>query len=214
MQGLYGTELNAAVLFAVPHAAGRILDVGCGVGMLGQFIKKRQCCELVGIENNALAAIHARQYYDVVRELDIEHDELGQLGRFDCIICSHILEHVVHPQQVLQQMADFLTPDGVIVVALPNVASWKSRWAIVRGRGLPSDGGVFDRTHRWFFNLRTSKKLVTDAGLTIGHITADGNFPLPYMRRLFPVLARCIDRTVCKIWPDMFSCQFVIIVKK
>jgi len=214
MQTRYGSVSNEAVLRAIPHTAIRILDIGCGEGILGQYLKKRQRCELVGLEQNSLAASEARNHYDVVWELDIEHGAFDQIGCFDCIICSHVLEHLVDPHRVLEALAQHLSPGGVLVVALPNIAFWKTRWALMCGRAVPSDEGIFDKSHRWFFNLRKAKKLLTDAGMMVIQTTADGHFPLSYARRRFPYLARRIDTLACMLWPNMFGFQFVFVAQK
>jgi 2-polyprenyl-6-hydroxyphenyl methylase/3-demethylubiquinone-9 3-methyltransferase len=43
-----------------------------------------------------------------------------QVGRFDAVIATEIIEHVAHPDEFLRKLATFLEPDGVIVMTTPN----------------------------------------------------------------------------------------------
>jgi 2-polyprenyl-6-hydroxyphenyl methylase/3-demethylubiquinone-9 3-methyltransferase len=43
-----------------------------------------------------------------------------QIGRFDAIVATEIIEHVAHPDQFLGRLASLLAPGGVIVLTSPN----------------------------------------------------------------------------------------------
>lgn len=43
-----------------------------------------------------------------------------QIGRFDAIVATEIIEHVAHPDRFLAQLASLLAPGGVIVLTSPN----------------------------------------------------------------------------------------------
>lgn len=65
---------------------------------------------------------------DRVEAVDLNHVCFNNLGRYDCIICSHVLEHSYEPESLLRGLWDHcLTPEGFLVVALPNVLYWKQR---------------------------------------------------------------------------------------
>ena len=42
-------SLNHALLHHVPPDSARILDIGCGTGSLGGFLRSQKECEVVGI---------------------------------------------------------------------------------------------------------------------------------------------------------------------
>ena len=44
----------------------------------------------------------------------------GQLGQFDVVLATEIIEHVAHPDQFLAKLATFLKKDGSIVLTTPN----------------------------------------------------------------------------------------------
>jgi 2-polyprenyl-3-methyl-5-hydroxy-6-metoxy-1,4-benzoquinol methylase len=43
-----------------------------------------------------------------------------QVGRFDAILATEVIEHVAHPDEFLRQLASLLEPGGVIVLTTPN----------------------------------------------------------------------------------------------
>jgi 2-polyprenyl-3-methyl-5-hydroxy-6-metoxy-1,4-benzoquinol methylase len=113
---------------------GRLLDVGCGNGgMLS--IAQRLGWRAVGLEIDPVAARAAR-----ARGLDVLEGSYHHLAAFrqqlDCIICSHVLEHVHDPRDLLVHVADALTPGGTLLLAAPNATSAMRRYFGDDWRGL------------------------------------------------------------------------------
>src|ERR1700712_3083906 len=130
---LYGS-VNPAVLSRVPEASRRILDVGCGTGSLGAALKQGHDSRYVaGITHSDREAERAREVMDQVVVADLESHDFRDLGAFDCIICSHVLEHLRNPSVVLSRLATLLAPGGSVLVALPNVLYWRQRLQFLRG---------------------------------------------------------------------------------
>src|SRR5215213_5570721 len=115
---MYGA-VNADVLARVPGGAARVLDVGCGTGALGRVVKERVGCELVGLTHSEREAERASAHLDRVLVCDLNEFEPEGLGQFDCVICSHVLEHLYRPERLLKALKRNLAPGGVLLVALP-----------------------------------------------------------------------------------------------
>jgi cyclopropane fatty-acyl-phospholipid synthase-like methyltransferase len=98
--------VNAPVLIRVPPDARRVLDVGCGSGALGHAIKRLSPTEVVGVTRSEEEADSARTVLDEVVCADLESADLTHLGIFDCIVCSHVLEHVRDPAELLARLLD------------------------------------------------------------------------------------------------------------
>ena len=45
-------------------------------------------------------------------------------GQADCVVCSHVLEHVHQPLQLLQLLLTALKPQGVLLLSVPNANSF------------------------------------------------------------------------------------------
>ena len=56
-----------------------------------------------------------------------DFDALGASARFDLIILFQVLEHLAEPLVTLRRSARLLERGGVMVVAVPNIASWQAR---------------------------------------------------------------------------------------
>jgi SAM-dependent methyltransferase len=203
----YGA-LNEPVLAAVPLTARRILDVGCGTGNLGGAIKARQPAEVVGVTYSEDESDKARLLLDAVVVADLNGLDPLLLGTFDCVICSHVLEHLYWPADFLRAVRPCLLRGGRLVVALPNVLAWRQRLQFVCGRFRYTDGGLMDRTHFRFFDWRTAQELVAEGGYRVIGVAADGGFPLA---RCVPGLGKIISRLSLRSFPGLFGWQFIII---
>jgi 2-polyprenyl-3-methyl-5-hydroxy-6-metoxy-1,4-benzoquinol methylase len=105
--------------------SGRVLDVGCGKGLLLRGLRERGW-DVVGTELSEDSSLRAReagiQVYNVaVKELPFEP------GSFDVITIYHSLEHLTSPRDTLTQLHRLLRPGGFLVVEVPNVGSWYAR---------------------------------------------------------------------------------------
>ena len=151
-------------------AAGKILDVGCGLGYLGQICVKKGCY-VVGIEPDAKRAEEARRAVNKVITGNVEDiDSFGlEKDFFDAIILADVLEHSARPDIVLVTLKKYLKDGGRIIVSVPNIARVDSRIKLLLGKFEYEDGGIFDKTHLRFFTGRSILKLLTQCGYEIKH---------------------------------------------
>ncbi len=163
---------------AVPAGARRILDVGCSSGALGAALKARGDVEVVGVERDPAYAAAAEARLDRVVVADVAAlaragDRLeAELGRFDCVVCADVLEHLVDPAAALRALGGLLEPGGRVVVSLPNVRYWETFWQLGRHGTWPRRSvGLFDRTHLRWFTLADAHALLAEAGLEAESVT-------------------------------------------
>jgi cyclopropane fatty-acyl-phospholipid synthase-like methyltransferase len=113
----YYGNINHDVLRKIPVQSARVLEIGCGMGRLGQAFKARvPDCAYFGVELMHDAAQEARARLDGVLCANIEHDvsrvrELAE--RFDALVLGDVLEHFQDPWRVLTELRSFMTPDGM-----------------------------------------------------------------------------------------------------
>ena len=201
---------NDLVLARVPRGIRRVMDVGCGAGTLGQRIKINAKCEVIGITHSEAEASLALNHLDDVIVQDLNSFEPNGMATFDCIVCSHVLEHLFEPEKFLARLGPLLATHGTLIVALPNPMFWHQRWEFLRGRFRYTGGGLMDRTHYRFFDWVTAQELLANSGYDVIESIADGGFPLS---RFLLRGGRWLDRVFLKCFPGLFGIQFVFTCK-
>lgn len=153
-----------------PMESNKVLDVGCGAGILGALLKKRKPdCEVWGVEFDRDAARLAESKLDKVFAGGIE-EHLDSLpdGYFDCIFCNDVLEHLLDPYTVLNRMKAKLGKGGVVVSSIPNVRYFRNFHELVMKKNWDyADSGVMDRSHFRFFTYKSIRKMFENEGYEI-----------------------------------------------
>jgi SAM-dependent methyltransferase len=108
-------------------ATGVALEIGSGTGwMLGAL--RARGWRAIGSERELGAAKIARS----ASGAPIFVGDLGAIrpaAGLDLVVMFHVLEHLANPGEALRAAAARLRPGGTLVLGLPNIASWQSRFA-------------------------------------------------------------------------------------
>jgi len=148
---------------------GFILDIGCGTGDFLNGLKFNNF-ETIGIEPNVNARKQAIENYNLKV---LEEKEINTLdeNKFQVITLWHVLEHVYHLDERINQIKRLLSRDGILIVALPNSESWDAKhykryWAAY---DCPRHLYHFDQNsvknlfQKFGFELVRSKAMIFDA---------------------------------------------------
>lgn len=163
------------LLSRVPLAARVVLHVGCGDGTLGDVFRRvNPTARLLGIELNQQAADIAAERMDEVVVGDVETDPLPFEipDGIDCIIYGGVLGHLRDPWTVIQRHAQALSPDGVMVLHVPNVEHWSVADRLLRGAWDCGPTISEDRQRR--FGLEGMHQRLMGLGLSLCDIQAQG----------------------------------------
>ncbi len=131
---MYGRLLD--VLAAQRQPPGSILDVGCSTGTFLEAAADRGWAP-TGIEIDEGAAKHAAGRLNVPIHTGRANAVLPDLGSFDVIVMSHVLEHVNDPRATLDLVSSHLRPGGILLLRAPNARGrsatlTRARWSWFR----------------------------------------------------------------------------------
>lgn len=167
--GQIAGEFDRDLKAPAPFAGLRLLDIGCGGGLLSEPMA-RLGAEVVGADaaegNLPVARLHAEQ---AGLEIDYRHttaEALAEAGeRFDVVLNMEVVEHVASPPDYLRACHDLLKPGGLHLCSTIN-RNPKSYMAAILGaehimRWLPRG------THDWnkFITPEELFDLLRGAGL-------------------------------------------------
>ena len=159
----------------MPGTLGRLLEAGCGAGVLGQRLKHAgKATYVCGIELNRHAGELARARLDRILIGDLETLPLGELhSRFDSAICADVLEHLRDPWEALAKLRQCLRDGGEVFASIPNIGYYKIVRRIMRDEWRYEPDGILDRTHLRFFTLSTIREMFALAGFEITQIVRE-----------------------------------------
>ena len=139
-------------------SGGRLLDVGCGHGLLLDEARRRGYA-VEGLEPSASAAAHAR---DVLHLRVLEHplEEHHADEGYDVIFMADVLEHLGDPVEGIRRCRELLRPGGALCVVTPDPSSITARLAGARWWGLLP-------AHTFLLPRATLRELIAREGLQI-----------------------------------------------
>ncbi len=125
----FGARLRARRILRVWNRAAairrspRVLDVGCGRAILLRSLQAYGA-DVLGLERAEFPLDHSSR--DIV-EVKTLAELAGEGREFDVGILWHVLEHLESPDATLDGLSRCLSDTGVLVLVVPNYASFQRR---------------------------------------------------------------------------------------
>lgn len=176
---------------------GRLLDVGCALGILLELARLRGW-EVYGVDVSAYATDIARDYYN----LDVLTGQLADAaypdGHFDVVVMDDLIEHVADPTALVIEAGRVLAPGGLLTLNTPNRAGlWHllmgQRWFHYR-----------QTEHTFFFSPPVISRLLEQYGFHVIEIHSsskiiDLNYAFGRLRYYNEALSQLLERTLGRL---------------
>ena len=149
----------------------KVLELGCATGFHSKILKEEKNCQVFGVEIDQRAAKKSEDFTAKTITGNLEDkktwEKIKENAPFDVVLASNILEHLSDTEKMLSLIKEVLKKDGYLVVAVPNIAFWRSRLRLLSGIWRYEDYGIFDRTHLRFFSLFSFRETLNRSGFSI-----------------------------------------------
>lgn len=149
-------ESESAVMMGMldGHPLGDVLELGCGSGYYSKLLYERKCDRLVCVDLSSKMLENLDTPGCEKIEADIQYFQSE--SRFDTIVCAGVMEFLQKPDNIFNNVAAMLNPQGLFVILIPlkSLAGKMYR--------------LFHRTHGihlTLFNLDEIEKWANVAGL-------------------------------------------------
>ena len=146
-----------------------ILDFGCGNGGF-LMAAKDVAARAVGVEldSESVARLNGEdiECYENVSTLPVM--------KFDVIFMFHVIEHLIEPKPILDQLFDHLTDGGIIVMETPNADDILLSWYQCQAFA----DFTYWSPHIYLYNERTLKTMLNDADIEVVDMIQTQRYPI------------------------------------
>lgn len=162
---------------------GKLLDVGCGLGVFLDQARKRGW-EVYGTDVSDFAVTYAREAFglEAVQRTDLASAAYAD-GFFQVVTLWNLLEHVPDPRALLTEVRRIVDPrHGMVLVRVPNMLvhnvlrrvqpALAPLMRLAGKQPLPYLGGISPPQHLYGFTPTTLRALLEDLGFTTVRVVA------------------------------------------
>lgn len=144
----------------------KVLDIGCASGwFISEIAKAYPIPGYVGIDVYKDAILYAKELYPAISFRVVDAHKLPfKSNAFDVVICMNVLEHVVNPNKIMEEIKRVLKPGGIILIGMDSEnAIFTVCWSIWK----KFSGKVWKEAHLHTFNPAKLDNLFKKYKLTI-----------------------------------------------
>jgi ubiquinone/menaquinone biosynthesis C-methylase UbiE len=102
----------------------RVLDAGCATGALIGYLQREGFTDLVGLDPSPIATAQAARAYGVPAITGSFLRPPDDIGTFDLVVLSHVLEHLVDVQGAVAGLAQLVKPGGLAYIEVPDASRY------------------------------------------------------------------------------------------
>jgi SAM-dependent methyltransferase len=98
----------------------RVLDAGCATGALIGFLQRAGFHDIVGLDPSPQATATAARTYSVPTVTGSFLSPPDDIGTFDLVVLSHVLEHLLEVRRAIEGMWQLAAPGGLVYIEVPD----------------------------------------------------------------------------------------------
>lgn len=177
---IYYNHSRPEMLKFIPDGIKDVFDIGCGTGNFGYFLKEKLKLNVWGLEPDKTSASVAGKKLNHVINGIFDFDTANTINKkFDAIFFNDVLEHLVEPEQALENCRPLLKPSGVIIASIPNARFYTVLNDLIFNKDFRyQNSGLMDKTHLRFFTKASMIRMFEGVGLEIRTIEAINHEPV------------------------------------
>ena len=121
----------------------KVLDVGAGNGLISAYFLGRGMT-VTALDYDFPVGV---EFDEQISKFECDFRKIPDLGHFDVVVLSHVLEHFSNPGQIITQVRQLLKPDGLIIVIVPRYTPlttdghWHTGWNVLQLGNFLTNGG-------------------------------------------------------------------------
>lgn len=196
----------------------KVLDVACGNGIIGKWLIERFQCQVWGTDISEVALKQANEIGYLTEKLNLDREEMPFPGeKFDLIILSAMLEHVMEPDKIIKMAYQKLVPSGLIIILTPNIVWCFNRILFLLGlwdhRLL---GGM--KGHISYRNKKQLQQMIVEAGFTELNwdysVFCVAGTSDTCTKGISGWLIRRFNNLRVRFWHSFFAFNYIVLAKK
>lgn len=151
----------------------RLLDVGCGDGIIQFFIGDR-VKKVYGIDNSYNELKKASRRGVITKHVDLDSNNFPfRSNFFDTVTCLDVIEHVRDPKRLVHEINRVLKKNGRLIIATPNIRFTNHLTdLVIRGKfpKTSTDASLYDGGHIHFFTYQDMIELLINEKYIIDNL--------------------------------------------
>lgn len=195
----------------------KMLDLGCGNGLFTSYFTKTKA-EIHGIDGSPYGISQAleRGFHKGFHVENFDTSELTAEENYDFVICKDVLEHVIYPLELLIKANKKMSPDGQILVLIPNHFTLYHRSKFLFTNNIDTQNyfpksNLWDFPHIRFMKDEDLRKMLELAGFEVVKDYSERFMFLPRGNRILRSLAPF--RWLMKKFPNSFTTSYCLLAR-
>lgn len=138
---------------------GNLLEIGCATG---EF---QEAAVIYGFDTYGIDSSEKYARYAQEKGLQVKHCRLEDVDfkvkQFDVIVMFHLFEHIENPNTFLQQVRNYLSDQGLLMIIVPNLQALTDK---LFGFKYP---GFHQKDHLFFYKKSTLSRILINNGFKV-----------------------------------------------